>query len=526
MSDDTAQPSRPFDDLRAQREAKMRALRERGVEPFAYRFAATHRASQVAAEFEASEGADGGDLAVAVAGRLTARRTHGKASFGDLSDWTGRIQIYLKKDVVGDETYDLFLNLLDLGDVIGVVGHVMRTRMGEVTIHVTQLTVLAKSLRPLPDNWHGLTDLELRRRYRYLDLLVNEDARRVAELRVRTIRALRTFLDGRGFLEVETPALQPLYGGATARPFTTYHNTLDTTLYLRIADELYLKRLIVGGMERVYEICKDFRNEGMDSLHNPEFTMLELYQAYADYTDMMALAEEMFAAVARDVIGTMVVTRGKHRIDLGRPWGRVTMVEAVGRALGVDAGALDAASLAHAARERGVDIQPGTSWGNVVAETFETLVEHTLEGPLFVLDHPMEISPLAKVNRQDPRLVERFEIFIAGSEMGNAFSEQNDPLAQSAAFDAQIVRAERGDLEAHQRDEDYLRALEHGMPPTGGFGVGVDRLVMLLAGVTSIRDVILFPLLRPRRAGETTEDDLAAESGVGDTGEIVPRPPV
>lgn len=508
-----------MDDVRSHRLAKADALAAQGVGPWgAYQFALTHRTAQAIADFDELEASG---EPVRIAGRLTARRTHGKASFGDVSDWTGRLQIYLRLNEVGEETYRRFLDLLDLGDHVGVEGTMMRTKMGEITLQVRSLTLLSKSLRALPGQWYGFGDPELRRRYRYLDLVMNEDARRIAEQRVRTLRALRSFLDARGFLEVETPALQPLYGGAAARPFVTHHNTLDMTLYLRIADELYLKRLIVGGMERVYEIAKDFRNEGMDSTHNPEFTMLELYQAYADYHDVMTLSEDMFRAVAQEVTGGTVVQKGEHTIDLGQPWARLPMPEAVGAYLGLDAMTANADDLGAAARAKGIDITPGTSWGNVIAEVFEARIEATIVQPTFVMDHPVEISPLAKVHRRDARLTERFEIFIAGAEMGNAFSEQNDPLAQAAAFDAQIARRAGGDAEAHQRDDDYLRALEFGMPPTGGLGVGVDRLVMLLTGATSIRDVILFPQLRPRRVDEPDELD-AAEAAAAESAEPAP----
>ncbi len=503
--------STPLDELRAQREQKMRALRERGIEPYAYGFAVTHHAADVTDAFDTLSASE---ETVSVAGRLMGRRGHGKASFGDLADWTGSVQIYIKSDVVGPETYDTFRSLLDVGDMIGVEGTVFRTKMGEISIHVTRLTPLAKSLRPLPEKWHGLVDREARRRYRYVDLIVNPEARRVALARVRAVRALRQFLDARGFLEVETPALQPIYGGAAAEPFTTHHNALGTTLYLRIADELYLKRCIVGGMERVYEIAKDFRNEGMDWSHSPEFTMLELYQAYADYRDIMDLAEDMLRAVARDVTGDLVLHKGDTVIDISRPWRRVTMTQVVSESLGVDASVATPAQLRDAGAGRGVTLHPGVSWGEALFTLFEEVVEHTLVEPTIVMDHPVDVSPLAKVHRTDPRVVERFEIFIGGTEMGNAFSEQNDPLAQARAFDAQLERAARGDAEAHQRDDDYLRALEHGMPPTGGFGLGVDRLIMMLTGATNIRDVILFPLLRPRSADAPADDFAVADAAV------------
>jgi lysyl-tRNA synthetase class 2 len=500
--------STPLDELRAAREEKVRAMRARGIEPYAYDYAVTHHAADVTAAFDRLS--ESGDV-VRVAGRLMARRGHGKASFGDIADWSGSIQIYVKSDVVGMESYDVFQSLLDVGDMVGVEGTVFRTKMGEITIQVVRVTPLAKALRPLPEKWHGLVDREVRRRQRYVDLIMNPDARRVARARVAAVRALRAFLDARGFMEVETPVLQPIYGGAAAEPFTTHHNALETTLYLRIADELYLKRCIVAGMERVYEIAKDFRNEGMDWSHSPEFTMLEVYQAYADYTDVMSLAEEMLRHVTQEVTGALLMHKGDTTIDIGQPWRRVTMTQAVSNVLGMDASGATAAQLRAAGASRSVTVADDASWGETLFTLFEECVEHTLVTPTIVLDYPIEISPLAKVHRTDARLVERFEIFIGGTEMGNAFSEQNDPHAQAEAFDAQGARAARGDAEAHQRDDDYVRALEHGMPPTGGFGLGVDRLVMMLTGVTNIRDVILFPLLRPRPADASPDDNAVAD---------------
>ncbi len=503
-----------MDDVRSHRLAKAESLAGQGIGPWgAYSFDVTHRTAQAVADFDELEAS--GEV-VRIAGRLTARRTHGKASFGDVSDWTGRLQIYLRLNEVGDETYRRFLDLLDLGDHVGVEGTMMRTKMGEITLQVRALTLLSKSLRALPGQWYGFGDPELRRRYRYLDLVMNDDARRIAQQRVHTLRALRGFLDARGFLEVETPALQPLYGGAAARPFVTHHNTLDMTLYLRIADELYLKRLIVGGMEKVYEIAKDFRNEGMDSTHNPEFTMLELYQAYADYHDVMALAEDMFRSVAREVTGGTVVQKGDHTIDLGVPWTKMPMPEAVGQYLGLDAMQASAEELAAAARAQGVDITPGTSWGNVIAEVFEARIEETIVQPTFVMDHPgRDFAAREGASARSATHRTLRDLLLPARRWATRSASRTTRSRRPRRPTRRSRRA--GGAEAHQRDDDYLRALEFGMPPTGGLGVGVDRLVMLLTGAPSIRDVILFPQLRPRRVDEPDELEAAeAEARAAD----------
>jgi len=486
------------------RREKLAALRTRGVEPFPYRFERTHLASAALAAFQ--EGVEG--TAVTVAGRLVALRGHGKSTFGHLADPSGRIQLYFKKDLVGDDAYAV-VDLLDLGDHVGASGTLIRTRTGEITVQVTAFTLLAKALRPLPlgkaatqadgtVEHHGeLADPETRYRQRYADLVVHPERAAVFRARAAVVRAVRAVLDGRGFLEVETPILQPLYGGASARPFTTHYNALDSRFYLRIADELYLKRLIVGGIERVYEIGKDFRNEGMDRQHNPEFTMMECYQAYADYSDMMELTETLVREAARAATGGATVPGRNGPVDLEAPFRRVGYADLIHETSGVDLRTADEAALAAALRARGVP--PDTSLGRprLIDQLFGAAAEPTLLAPVFVVDFPIELSPLAKPKRGDARFAERFELFIDGMECANAFSELNDPDDQRARFEAQGALRAAGDDEAQQLDEDYLRAMEYGMPPTGGLGLGIDRLTMLVTGERSIRDVILFPALRP-----------------------------
>ncbi len=457
--------------------------------PYAYRFERTHRAAEVQEGFEALNGKE-----VRVAGRLMTRRRHGKTQFAHIQDDSGKIQIYLRQDTLGDEVYER-LELLDIGDVVGVRGEVFKTRTGEVTINVFEWVLLAKCLRPLPEKFHGLRDVELRYRQRYLDILVNPASRQVFLLRTRIITLLRQFLDARGFVEVETPVLQPIYGGAAARPFQTYYNVLEQEMFLRISDELYLKRLIVGGLERVYEIGKDFRNEGLDRFHNPEFTQLELYQAYADYSDMMALVEELFRFLAVELYGTTEIEFAGRRIDFSRPWQRLRFVEALKERLGVDPLELSDTMLARVAAGQGIEVQPGTSRAKLLDKLFSELIQEKLIEPTFVMDHPRETTPLAKPHRRDPRLVERFEPVVCGMEVGNAFSELNDPLEQRQRFEEAVRRNE----EFATVDEDYCLALEYGMPPTGGLGIGIDRLVMLFTNQDSIRDVILFPQLKKEK---------------------------
>ena len=476
------------------RRAKLDKLREMGVDPFGVRFERTHHARQIVEKFDSLE-----NQKVSLAGRLMAIRAHGKASFANLQDLSGQIQIYIKSDTVGEKAYEVF-GILDIGDIIGVQGTVFRTRRGEISIQVESLAVLSKSLRPLPEKWHGLKDVDLRYRQRYLDLIVNPEVRDTFLLRSKIVRAMRNYLDARGFYEVETPAMHSIYGGATARPFITHHNALNMKLYLRIATELHLKRLIVGGLEKVYEIGRIFRNEGISTKHNPEFTSLELYQAYADYQDIMRLTEEMIASIAQDVLGTQVIENDGARIDLTPPWPRIGLLDAIQEHAGADIAAVHTDEEARVLAKRlGVAVDPKSTKGMIIDEIFSELVEPKLLGPVFLLDYPVEISPLAKRRRDDPSLTYRFEAFIAGMEVANAFSELNDPIDQRERFLAQLAEKDQGNEEAHVMDEDYVAALEYGMPPTGGLGIGLDRLCMLLTKSNSIRDVILFPLMKPQR---------------------------
>ncbi|HEX7120471.1 MAG TPA: lysine--tRNA ligase [Longimicrobiales bacterium] len=489
------------------RVAKLEALRERGVEPYAYSFDRTHSAEEALALV--GEGAEESQQRVRVAGRLVGMRRMGKSTFAHLADRTGRIQLYFRINDLGEERYEL-LDLLDLGDWIGVEGPVFRTRTGEPTVRVERFEPLAKGVRPLPlgkeeiDSETGerrvhsaFADREARYRQRYVDLAVSPESRRVFEVRARVITAIRRFLDERGFLEVETPVLQPQYGGAAARPFVTHHHTLDMPLYLRIADELYLKRLIVGGMERVYEIGKDFRNEGMDRFHNPEFTMLEFYAAYLDYEDVMQLTEELIVTVVRSACGEDTVTFAGHTIDFTPPFRRLTMYEALREIGAQEVEGVSDEELRARVRALGVADVEAMGRGKLIDELFGSLVEPKLIQPTFITDYPREMSPLAKPKRGDPSLTERFELIVAGKEIVNAYSELNDPFDQRERFEAQVRLHAAGDEEAHPLDEDFLRALEYGMPPTGGFGMGIDRLVMILTDSPSIRDVILFPTMRP-----------------------------
>ena len=475
------------------RRDKLDALIQRGIQPYAYAFDITHGSAEIQERHHELE--QSGER-VRYAGRLMTKRGHGKTVFAHVKDGRGLQQVYFREDALGPEAFARVMEL-DLGDWVGVEGTVFVTKTGEITIRAERAELLAKSLRPLPEKWHGLTDVEVRYRQRYTDLIVNDDVRRVFRQRAEIIRALRAFLDGRGFLEVETPVLQSVYGGASARPFVTHHHALDMKLHLRIADELYLKRLIVGGLERVYEISKDFRNEGMDRTHSPEFTMLEFYQAFADYEEMLRTTQAMLIEVVEKV-------RGKHRIswegkdiDFSLPWRRLTIAEAASEGLGLKEPPSDEKGLREAARAAGVALDPAFGYGRILDEIVSVKVQPGLLNPTFLVDHPREISPLAKVKRGNPDVVERFELVIAGMEIANSFSEQNDPLEQRRAFEQQGRLRERGDDEAQVLDHDFLRALEMGMPPTGGVGVGIDRLVMLLTDSLSIRDVILFPHMRP-----------------------------
>jgi lysyl-tRNA synthetase, class II len=471
------------------RRAKLERLRASGIDPFPHEYEGVVPIGDVHAAHDGLEPGQETDAAYRVAGRLAARRGHGGAAFLDLVDRSGRLQVHARRDVLGEEDFDRLVSL-DLGDVIGVDGTAFKSRRGELSLRATGWTLLAKSLRPPPEKYHGLEDVETRYRHRELDLIANQDVRELFILRSRVVRAIRRWLDERGFLEVETPILQPLYGGALARPFVTHHNALDRDLFLRIADELYMKRLIVGGLERVYEIGKDFRNEGISHKHNPEFTMLEWYEAYADYGDIAARLEELISYVVAEV-------GYEGPIDFSPPWKRLSLREAILGGTGVDVMAhRERDALVAAAREKGIELDASETWPKLVDGLLSRHVEPNLEAPTFVLDYPKELSPFAKDHRSEPGLVERFECFAGGMEFSNAFTELNDPDEQRARFELQARDEAAGDEETQPYDEDYVLALEHGMPPTGGIGVGIDRLVMILSGRPSIREVVLFPLMR------------------------------
>lgn len=493
---------REFGEQIEQRLDKLQNFAERGQVTYPPRIIRNHTTVEAIALYDTAETAlpegseDKPDVTVQVAGRLVAIRIMGKSSFAHIEDGTGRIQIYLRKNDLGD-SYDIFKKDFDLGDFIAVQGHLFRTRTGEVTVHTDDFQLAAKTLHPLPEKWHGLTDIEIRYRRRYLDLISNPEVRDIFRKRSRAITAMRKFLDNEGFLEVETPTLQPIYGGAMARPFTTHHNALDMQLYLRISDELYLKRLIVGGLDKVYEICKDFRNEGISTKHNPEFTMMECYWAYADYEDMMRLTENMVAAVAQEVNGSTQVTFNGKEVDLTPPWRRLNLAEGIKEQTGIDIFETypDVKALWEACQSRNLKVTPQPSWGKLVDELLGEYVEPTIVNPTFIHTFPLDISPLAKQRPDDPRVVERFEAFVAGMEIGNAYSELNDPVAQRQRF---LEQQQTADAESHAMDEDYVMALMQGMPPTGGLGIGVDRVVMLLTDQQSIREVILFPHMRSK----------------------------
>ena len=514
-------------DILAARRQRAQKLEELGVELFPARVprpldripeVVARHASRSAAELES-------DAATAtVAGRIMSLRRFGKAAFAVLQAEGERLQVWVKSDAIGDRPYEQFRSY-EIGDFMWARGALIRTRTDELTVEAGGIGFLAKSYRPLPEKWHGLQDVEARYRHRYVDLLVNPDARRIALIRSRVISAVRRFLEERSFVEVETPVLQPVYGGALARPFTTHHHTYDRSLYLRISLELYLKRSIIGGIDRVYEIGRNFRNEGVDRTHNPEFSMLEVYQAYADYSDMMELTEALVADVARSVLGTTVVERDGRRIDLAPPWGRRSMAELVREATGVDIErSRTLASLREAVREarvRGVHGEART-WALLVDDLFSAAVEPTLVEPTFVVDYPTELSPLAKRHGEDPAIVERFEAFVGGIELANAFTELNDPVDQRERFLAQECAARLGDEEAHPVDEDFLRALEYGMPPTGGMGLGLGRLVMVLSGAQHLREVELFPYMRPRDDPGHNPDDAGHQQTRDDAGHHQP----
>jgi len=483
------------------RQEKLARIRARGIDPYPPRYRRTHTAQEAIeafAEWE-SKTPTAEPPAVSVAGRLTALRDMGKATFIDLRDGSGKLQVYLKSDVLGAGPYAALADL-DIGDFVGVRGALFRTRTGEVTVEAAEYALLAKSLQPLPEKWHGLVDTETRYRQRHLDLIANDDVRRLFGLRIQIIAAIRRFMDGRGFLEVETPVLLPEAGGAAAKPFVTHHNALDRDLYLRIATELYLKRLIIGGFDKVYEIGRIFRNEGISTKHNPEFTMMESYEAYADYNDVAAMVEELVAAVAKEVMGATRVPCGDGEIDLAPPWRRITVNDALLQYAGVNLEEYrrDEAGLRAAVQAMGIEAAPEAGWAKLVDELLSARVEPQLVEPTFLMDYPAALSPLAKRKPDNPDLVERFEPFGGGLELGNAYTELNDPVDQRQRFQEQARRQAAGEEEVEMLDEEFLLALEHGMPPTGGLGIGIDRLVMLLTGQRSIREVILFPQLRSK----------------------------
>ena len=483
--------SEDLNELMLARRGKMKELSDKGVEPFGEKYEFTHYAKNIIEQFEQLE-----NQKVTIAGRIMSVRGHGKASFANLMDMSGRIQVYFRQDVVGEEAYEIF-NLIDIGDIIGLNGRVFKTKRGEVSVEVQAFTLLTKSLRPLPEKWHGLKDVETRYRQRYLDLITNPEVRDIFVTRSKIISATRRYLDKLGFLEVETPILHPIAGGASARPFITHHNALDMDMYLRIAPELYLKRLIVGGFEKVYELGRVFRNEGISYKHNPEFTMIEIYQAYANYENVMRITEEVIAYVAQEVLGTTKIMYQEQEIDLTPPWNRLSMLDAIHEKTGADFRVVTSQDEALSmARKIGLAVEKNTDIGNIINMAFEEFVEPTLIQPTFIMDHPVEISPLAKRKASNPRFTDRFEAFIFGREMANGFSELNDPIDQKERFLKQVAQRAAGDDEAHMMDEDFVTALEYGLPPTGGLGIGIDRLVMLLTNSHSIRDVILFPHMR------------------------------
>jgi lysyl-tRNA synthetase class 2 len=483
------------------RRQKLLKLKDAGAPLYPNDFKPAHLSADLLAEYGQLPDERLAELPAdfSVAGRIMAIRSFGKASFFHLQDRKGRIQVYVRRDRVGDETYKLF-EQMDLGDIVGVTGKLFRTKTKELTIEAAGVKLLAKCLRPLPEKWHGLADVEARYRQRYVDLMVNADVKTLFEKRSGIIRLIRKFFEERDFLEVETPMMQPIAGGAAARPFITHHNALNLELYLRVAPELFLKRLLVGGLERVFELNRNFRNEGISVRHNPEFTMLEFYQAYATYDDLMKLTEELFAAVANEVAGGLKIQSGGHEIDLTPPWRRLPLADAVAEYAGAARAEVDdARKLQALADGKGLKIEPGLPHGKLLVEVFERLVEPNLIQPTFIMDYPLEVSPLARKSEKNPAFVDRFELYVGGRELANAFSELNDPADQRARFEEQAAARRAGDEEAQAVDDDYVRALEYGMPPAGGEGIGIDRLVMLFTDSASIRDVILFPLLRPER---------------------------
>lgn len=484
------------------RHDKLKDLKERGMDPFKIeKVTVTHYSQQVIEGFENLEG----DI-ITIAGRIMAKRGHGKASFIHIQDKDGRIQAYVRQDRVGDEIYEIF-KTFDIGDIIEITGEVFKTKKGEVTVKADRIRLLSKSLQVLPEKWHGLKDQDLRYRQRYVDMIMNPDIKETFKIRSKIINSFRQYLNERDYIEVETPILSTIAGGANAKPFVTHHNTLDMDMYLRIATELPLKRLTVGGMDRVYEIGRLFRNEGMSIKHNPEFTTIELYEAYADYNDMMEITENIISYSAQEALGTMKVQYGDKEIDFSPPWARISMIDACKQYAGVDFDEIKTDEEAYeAAKKLHVEVDKGTKKGYIINEVFEEYVEDHLIQPTFITNHPVEVSPLAKRNPDNPELTNRFEAFANGWEIANAFSELNDPIDQRERFEEQAAKRDSGDDEAHMLDEDFLNALEVGLPPTGGLGIGIDRLVMLLTNSPSIRDVILFPTMKPIESGKSEDN--------------------
>ena len=499
--DQHEQTAEELHELKRIRREKLAELQAAGKDPFQQvRFERDHYTTDIHEHFDELEG-----KTVRLAGRMMSKRIMGKASFSDMRDRYGRLQLYIKRDNVGEDVYKGYKKF-DIGDIIGIEGEVFRTQKGEISVAVTELTLLSKNLNPLPEKWHGLKDTDMRYRQRYVDLIVNPGVRDTFEKRSAIVREIRNFMDSRGFMEVETPCLNTIPGGAAARPFITHHNALDIDMYLRIATELHLKRLIVGGLERVYEIGRIFRNEGMDTRHNPEFTTIELYQAYTDYQGMMDITEDMVIHVCEKVLGSTKVMYQGVEIDFSKGWKRMTMAEAVKEYAGIDFMALSPEEALEAVKAKGLEIEPGKeSWGDLMAQCYDEYVEANLMQPTFITDYPVEISPLAKRKPSDPRLTERFECFIYGRELCNAFSELNDPIDQKGRFERQVALRAAGDEEAGMMDEDFINALEYGMPPTGGMGMGIDRLVMFLTDAASIRDVLLFPTMKPLDSDKKAE---------------------
>ena len=487
------------DQLQVRRD-KMNAMRERGLDAFGKRYDRSHNIKELVEQYAEVEKEDleAENVAVTLAGRIMTKRGKGKAGFANIQDLTGQIQVYVRVDAIGTEAYEIF-DSSDLGDIIGVKGTLFKTKVGELSVKVQEFEFLTKALRPLPDKFHGLKDVEQRYRQRYLDLIMSQESRSTFITRSKIIQSMRRYLDNHGYLEVETPMMHSIAGGASARPFITHHNALDMELYMRIAIELHLKRLIVGGLEKVYEIGRVFRNEGVSTRHNPEFTMIELYEAYADYQDIMSLTENLIAHIAKEVLGTTTVQYGEYEVNLEPEWKRLHMVDAIKEFTGVDFWKqMSVEEARQLAKEHGVEITEHMLYGHIVNEFFEQKVEEKLIQPTFIYGHPVEISPLAKKNEEDSRFTDRFELFIVAREHANAFTELNDPIDQRERFEAQLKEREQGNDEAHEMDEDFVEALEYGMPPTGGLGIGIDRLVMLLTNSPSIRDVLLFPLMRHR----------------------------